>query len=224
MPNLRLNRRDEPFVRVTWLPPLLVGDTACDFMLHQLANFYAPKSDDTIPETWIEDHNRLVNRIADQYQQLGRTVRIEYENRIEIVSKTGVKVVGKPDLLVEEVSSGPEQSRGLVIDAKTGAQRLKDRAQVKLYMMMAKAAQSISGISQMPDGQLVYKDGTIIDIPHSDITLEFKESVTRLLRIVNYTDPPDPRPGPFCRICKFKEICPSASEDGHSVIDKTDDF
>ncbi len=224
MPNLDLTPRRDPFVWVTWIPPLLAGDTHCEFMLHQLGNFVAPKSNDELPASWFDDHNRLVSEVSDQYQQIGRTVRIEDENRVEIVSKSGVKVVGKPDILVEEVLTGPDKSRGIIVDAKTGRQRSKDRLQVMLYMLMTNAARSISGISQMPDGQLVYKDGTTIDIPYTEITDDFKKSVSRLLAIVALAEPPDPRPSGYCRFCKFLDICPSAEQEGHSIIDETDDF
>ncbi len=224
MPNLDLDRRKKPFVWVTWIPPLLAGDTFCEFMLHQLGNFYAPKSNDDIPASWFDDHNRLVSKVADDYQQIGRTVRIEDENRVEIVSKSGVTVVGKPDILVEEVNCGPSKSRGIIVDAKTGRQRSKDRQQVMLYMMMTKAARSISGITQMPDGQVVYKDGSILDIPWQEVTDDFKKSVTRLLAIVASSEPPEPRPSGYCRFCRFLEICPSAEQDGHAAVDVTADF
>ncbi|WP_159819282.1 PD-(D/E)XK nuclease family protein [Cyanobium sp. Copco_Reservoir_LC18] len=193
-------------------------------MLHQLGNFVAPKSNTDLPASWIDDHNRLVSEVSDRYQQIGRTVRIEDENRVEIISKSGVKVVGQPDILVEEVLSGPEKSRGIIVEAKTGRQRSKDRLQVMLYMMMTNAARSISGISNMPDGQLVYKDGTVLDIPFTEITDDFKKSVSRLLGIVALAEPPDPRPSGYCRFCKFLDICPSAEQEGHSIIDETDDF
>lgn len=224
MNNLDLTPRDKPFVWVTWLPPLLAGDTHCEFMLHQLSNFIAPSNNDGPSASWMDDHNRLVNRISDQYQQMGRTVRVEDENRVEIISRSGVKVVGKPDILDEEVLSGPGKARGIIIDAKTGRPRSRDRLQVMLYMMMTKAARSISGIQEMPEGQLYYNDGATTEIPFTEVTDTFKADVTRLLAIVATAEPPDPRPSTYCRFCKFAEICPSTNQGDFEVIDTTDDF
>ena len=59
---------------VTWIPPFLAGDTHCEFMLHQLGNFMAPRSNDALPASWIDDHNRLVSEVSDQYQQIGHVM------------------------------------------------------------------------------------------------------------------------------------------------------
>ena len=193
-------------------------------MLHQLANYTAPKRNDGVEPEWIDNHNRLVSRVADEYQQIGRTVRIEDENRIEILSKTGTKVVGKPDIIVEEVIRGPNMSRAVIVDAKTGRQRSKDRLQVMLYMMMAKAARSISGVTDMPDGQVRYGDNSILDIAHEEVNEDFRQSVVRLLEMASSERVPDPRPSGFCRFCKLNEVCPSAQQDAAVTVDITDEF
>lgn len=222
--SLGLERRIEPFIWVTWIPPLLSGDTNCEFMLHQLANYVAPKRNDGVAPEWIDEHNRLVSKVADEYQRIGRTVRIMDENRIEIQSRTGIRVVGKPDIIVEEVLRGPSKSRAVIVDAKTGRPRSKDRLQVMLYMMMSKAARSISGVTDMPDGQVRYGDDSVLDISQEEITEDFRQSVVRLLEMARTERVPDQRASGFCRLCKLNQICPSAQHHGTATNDTTDEF
>jgi hypothetical protein len=90
--------------------------------------------------------------------------------------------------------------------------------------MMSKAANSISGVTCLPDGQVRYGDDSILDISYAEISEDFRQSVVRLLQMASSEIAPDPRPSGFCRFCKLNEICPSAQQDITSSVDTTDEF
>ena len=202
---LNLRPRKGAYAYVTWLAPYLAGESNCMYLLHYKMNFFTPKAEADLGD-WVEKHTRLVSNIIEEFKDMGGTISVEDENYFNVRSKTGVMIGGKSDVVIGE-DNGPN-GIGIVIDAKTGKQRAKDRIQVMLYMSLIPAVPGVPHITKIPYGEVRYSDGSSHSINPDEIDEDFKLSVKKLL-----TDStgniPKATPSVFeCKWCDLNEICP----------------
>lgn len=196
----------EPASWITWLSEPLAEAGSCLLPLHQQSRFFVPKDDDAgALGDWATRHAALVEEIANNLQNRGRTVEIE--KPISVISRSGVTISGQMDVFSPEA----RPNRALVVDAKTGKQRAKNYSQVLAYMALLWASPEFS-TEVPPDGGLVYGDGTKVNIPAAECDTNFKQRLAGLLEVVASDGPaPDPIPSSACRFCRMKAWCPAAS-------------
>lgn len=210
--------KGSPGTWITWLSEPLAEAGSCLLPLHQQSRFVIPKDDDAgAMGDWATKHAALVEEIAGLLKANGRSVEIEHP--IAVTSRSGVVVSGQMDVF----SPQAKPQRALVVDAKTGKQRSKHRAQVLTYMALLQASPEFE-TDASPDGGLVYGDGTKVSIPGTEVDQGFKQRLAALLEMVVRDGPaPDPVAGSACRFCRLREFCPSAST-GRTRPPSVEDF
>jgi hypothetical protein len=112
-------------------------------------------------------------------------------NSFKYRHKSGVLLAGKPDLVVLRDGSV------LVIDCKTGRERVSDRVQVMIYMCVLPLC--------VPElkSRLVYP-ARVVDIPPEAVEDGFREDLDYFLDFLASDAPPEPAPS--TRECLFCDI------------------
>ena len=124
--------RPTPYIWVTWLSRLLVGDDSCiwaswyrvhyqDFRKSEGSSFDLAK--------WKMSHTRLLRQIRDSLRADGHTMTMEDQNAFKLTGNSRATLAGKPDM----IGTAPD-GRVTVYDAKTGTQKASDAAQVMIYL------------------------------------------------------------------------------------------
>lgn len=212
--------RSGPYIWVTWLSKLLVGDVSCEwaawFKAHHKQYAKMPSTFDFVG--WQMNHTELLRQVWDDLDGQGLTVLTEKQNSFNIRGSSGTMLGGKPDLVA--LSEG----RGTVYDVKTGQPSAADQAQVMIYMYALPHWNRFRGMEF--DGKVVYGDHEV-SIPHSAIDEAFKERLFALIRRISSQDPS--RKAPSFMECRFCEItsadCPErideelSNEDAVEVAD-----
>lgn len=211
-------KRDHPYIWVTWLTKLLVGENSCEwaawFRAHYKNFHRAP--DDFDSATWQMNHTALLAQVRDQLQGEGRTVFVEKQNRFTLRG-AGATLGGKPDLIA---LSG---DKGIIYDVKTGQPTASDHVQVMTYMYAVPRA--LGQYRNMAfDGMVVYRNHEV-PIPASAVDEQFIDRLASLIRRISRAQPLSKTPSAMeCSFCQIaKEECPervdSAPEDGMETTD-----
>ena len=208
--------RSGPYIWVTWLSRLLVGDRVCEWATWfkaQHRNYdRMPSSFDSV--TWQMDHTTLLGEVRARLEAEGLTVFTENQNYFNLRGSSGTVLGGKPDLVTLD-----QDGRGMVCDVKTGQPRASDSAQVMIYMYALPYVNQHRGVEF--DGRLVYGDGDTLDIPADAINDSFK---TQLFRLIGRVSDPEPAlkvaSGLECGMCDLTSTdCPDRiDEDPRSAI------
>ena len=146
--------RDSPYIWVTWLTKLLVGENSCEWAAWFRAN-HEGRSWNKVPSTfdnaeWQLNHTNLLNRIRNEMEQEGKVVFTEAQNSFTLRGHTAT-LGGKPDLIT---IAG---DRGTIVDAKNAQPSPSHHVQVLLYMYaIPRALQQYKGVNF--DGRVVYPD------------------------------------------------------------------
>ena len=110
-------RRDTPYIWVTWLTKLLVGETSCEwaawFRSNHEGRSYEKVPSDLDVTNWQLSHTALLNKVRGQLETEGKTVFIENQNSFSLRGASAT-LGGKPDLLTTS------EATGTIYDAKTG--------------------------------------------------------------------------------------------------------
>jgi Holliday junction resolvase len=131
-----------------------------------MANHYYDKVPDGDMSDWLRNHTDLVKQLGRQRADSGDVVTIEGENTFLLRRSSGLEIKGRPDLVARN------SERVTVVEAKTGARRDSDVAQVKLYMAcLPKFSNAYTAIPMY--GEVVYRDGHRVLIEPSDLTSGF---------------------------------------------------
>lgn len=220
MPQLR----DRPYIWVTWLTKLLVGENNCEWSSWFRANYdgrsYA-KQPSTFDETqWQLDHTELLNKARATIESQGRPVFTERQNAFTLAGQVAV-LGGKPDLIT--VADGV----GTIVDAKTGQPSPSHHVQVMLYMYaIPKALHQYKNITF--DGKVVYPTHEDY-IPNSAIDEAFVDNFSNLIKRVASSNPARRVPSELeCGFCNITSAdCPERIESetvGHDDHSETEDF
>ena len=123
--------RATPYIWVTWLTKLMVGETSCEWAAWFKARHenwsYKKVPSDFDATTWQINHTALLNRIHSDLENEGKTVFTENQNHSSLRG-TSATLGGKPDLIT---TSG---SNGIIYDAKTGKPSPSHHIQLMVYM------------------------------------------------------------------------------------------
>jgi hypothetical protein len=168
--------------------------------------------DDFNQTLWQIEHTSLMRGTSEKLRMDGYQVFLESQNKFKIPGKGGFKVAGKPDILALKGKTG------LICDAKTGQVRSSDNAQVMIYMWAVQASNRFPGVDFT--GRVVYRD-SVVEIPITAISENFKASLYGLVRRISAESPPPKVPSTQeCRFCQIaKTECPERVDNIQEEID-----
>jgi hypothetical protein len=195
-------RRNGPYIWVTWLTRLLVGENSCEWAAW-FRTQHESWSWEKIPSTfdqvgWQLNHTALLAKVRSQLEDQGEIVFTENQNSFTLRGRTAT-LGGKPDLIA---SRG---DRGVIIDAKAAQPSPSHHIQVMVYMYAVPIAlQQYRGVTF--DGKVVYSDHEV-EIPNSAIDQNFINNLAALILRLSSSVPA--RKVPSAMECGFCEI-PSA--------------
>ena len=199
--------RDKPYIWVTWLTKLLVGENSCEWAAWFRAHYtnFRRAPDDFDSAGWQMNHTALLNEVRDRLQTEGRTVFIEKQNRF-VLRGTSATLGGKPDLIA---LSG---DKGVIYDVKTGQPSASDHVQVMTDMYAVPRA--LGQYRNMAfDGVVAYRDYEV-SIPASAVDERFIDRLATLIRRISRAQPLTKTPSAMeCGFCQIsKEECPERVE------------
>jgi len=174
--------RESPYIWVTWLNKLLVGENSCEWTAWFRANHteYAkvPSTFDQV--SWQLQHTALVNQLRERFEKEGKAVLSESQNRFTLRGRAAA-LGGKPDLIVRSGNTG------VICDAKTGNPSASHSAQVMVYMWaLPFIKQQHHGVSF--NGLVAYRDHEVM-IPSSAIDETFINNLVQLIKRVSSKEP-----------------------------------
>ena len=197
--------RAAPYVWVTWLSKLLVGDDSCVWSSWFKAHYQKFRKNEQSSSldllTWKMAHTRLLRQISDRLRSDGHTMTMEDQNFFRLQGRSGATLAGKPDV----IATAPD-GNVTVYDAKTGSQKASDAAQVMIYLYALQRDHRYQGRSL--EGRLVYGDGAEVRVPGSSLNGAFIEDLHDLLYRVTGREPAERVPS--SRECAW---CPLTSDD-----------
>lgn len=212
-------KREQPYIWVTWLTKLLVGENSCEwaawFKAHYTNYHRAPDNFDSA--TWQMNHTVLLNQERDRLQNEGHTIFVEKQNRFTLRGRSAT-LGGKPDLIA---LTG---DKGVIYDVKTGQPTASDHVQVMTYMYAVPRA--LGQYKNMAfDGMVVYRDRQV-HIPASAVNGQFVDRLASLILKISREQPPHKTPSAMeCGFCQIaKEECPERTESEPEEGLETTDF
>lgn len=217
-------RREMPYLWVTWLTKLLVGENSCEWAAWFRAN-HEGWSYDKISSTfdataWQIKHTELLNKTIVRLEKEGKTVFTENQNKFTLRGRTA-NLGGKPDLITVH------NNGGTILDAKTGQPSPSHHLQVMIYMYsIPRSLRQYKGVTF--DGKVVYPDRED-HIPSSAVDETFIKNFSEL--IIRLASPNPSRRVPSAIECSFCNIthadCPDRIEsepDNRDIMGETADF
>ena len=123
-------QREAPYVWVTWLTKLLVGEDSCEWAAWFKTQYqsYERVPSDLDQAAWQMAHTELLGQIRDKWEAEGHAIFTERQNGFALRGASGTTIGGRPDLIATRDQSGT------ILDAKTGQPRASDHVQVMIYM------------------------------------------------------------------------------------------
>jgi hypothetical protein len=203
LPELRAQKR----LWVTQLTALLCGAAKCEWPVWVLSRYEIPPEPETeVTREYNRRHGELLKTRAEELKTENRPHTLETDNWISVLGRSGTKLTGKPDIIIDERQSVTYE------DCKSGKRKPEHHVQVLLYAQMGREivrrAQREGHAIELPDyaGNLIYLDG----IEHVDMGRagEVASAFAGLMERVN-SDSVKPSPSVSdCRYCKIRAYCP----------------
>ena len=206
--------RTAPYIWVTWLSRLLVGDDSCVwsswFRAHH-EKFRKADGSSTDLVRWKMAHTRLLHGMVDDLHSGGHSVMTEDQNSFRLTGRSGATLAGKPDV----IAVAPD-GKVTVCDAKTGVQKASDVAQVMIYLYALARDSQYRG--RPLEGRLVYGDGARVAVRSDSLDDDFTDGLHDLLRRVSGSEPAERVPSEReCAWCPLtSDDCPDRIESAHS--------
>ena len=212
-----------PYVWVTWLSKLLVGESSCEwgswFKAQHDGSSWQKVPSDFDQVQWLMKHAELLEQTRSYYQRQGYQVSLDSQNAFTLRGNTAT-LSGRPDLVATR------DNETVVVDVKVGQPSAASIAQVLLYLYaLPRALKSLYGDISL-SGQVVYPDGPV-DVPAEAVNEEFVGSLGRLMRRLSSGQPPRKVPSwSECRFCPISSRdCPERVEaDAEQAVGVTSDF
>ena len=214
-------KRENPYIWVTWLTRLLVGEHSCEWSAW-FKTQHEGSSWEKVPSTfdmaaWQVEHTELVRQVRAQLEAEDKTVFAENQNSFVLRGATAA-LGGKPDLIATS------EDKGIIIDVKTGKSSPAHHVQVMVYMYaVPRVLRQYHGVSFA--GKVVYKDNEV-SIPSSAVSQAFIENLSNLIRRLGSET--SARKVPNLAECGFCDItkadCPERVEEGRIEEGETTDF
>ena len=205
-------QRTAPYIWVTWLSKLLVGDDSCVWSSWFRAHYQGFRRVDgssTELVRWKMAHTRLLRGIVDELRSDNNYVTTEDQNSFRLTGSSGATLAGKPDAIAVTADGNVK-----VCDAKTGRQKASDVAQVMIYLYALARDPRYRG--RPLEGQPVYGDGTQVVVQPDSLDGDFLEGLHDLLRRITDSEPAERVPS--SRECAW---CPQTTDDCRDRIETT---
>lgn len=190
-------KRRSPYIWVTWLTKLLVGEQSCEWMSWFKAHF---TKFDKVPSDfdlaqWTMNHTRMSRDLRVRLKAEGAEVFVEDQNSFRF-PYNGALLSGKADL----VAHMPDGTI-CVYDVKTGQERASNQIQVLLYMyLLPLCHERYAG--KMFTGCVYHGQDKQIPIDVSAVDQSFIDNVEFYLDILVAENAPDAMPSKSeCRFC-----------------------
>ena len=214
-------RSNGPYIWVTWLTKLLVGENSCEWSAwfraqHEGWSWEKAASSFDLAE-WQMKHTAKLNECRQQWEAQGFTVFTEAQNHFSLRG-TSAALGGRPDLIAWK------DGAGTIIDIKTGQARPSHSVQVMLYMYaIPKALGQYRGIRF--NGKVVYADHET-DVPASAVDDIFVENMSQLIRRIASETPARRVPSRMeCGFCDIASAdCNERAADDSLDEGATEDF
>ncbi|MEE8472913.1 MAG: PD-(D/E)XK nuclease family protein [Dehalococcoidia bacterium] len=214
-------KRQSPYIWVTWLTKLLVGENSCEWGAWFRAQ-HERSSWDRVPGTfdetgWQLEHTTLATQVRTRFEETGKAIFTEGQNHFTLRGTTAT-LGGKPDLIATGEGSGT------IIDVKTGKPSPSHHVQVMVYMYaVPRALRQYRGIDFQ--GKVIYRDHEV-DIPGSALDAPFIDNLAQLIRRLGSSQPARKVPSsPECGFCDITEVdCPERAVQGRAEEGETSDF
>ena len=214
-------RANGPYIWVTWLTKLLVGENSCEWAAwfrSQHESWSWSKVPSTFDQAaWQMEHTAKLNGSRQYWEEQGCTVLTEGQNRFVLRGKSAA-LGGRPDLVARK------DGRGTVIDIKTGQPSPAHSVQVMIYMYaMPRALRQYRGITF--DGKVVYADHEV-EIPASAVNDSFVDHLSQLIHRLASTSPARRVPSRTeCGFCNITSTdCPERAAGDNLEEGATEDF
>jgi len=169
--------RNEIYVWVKWLSQLMSGDINCQWAPWFKSHYtgYKKMPSDFQLAVWTVEHTQLLDDLVKQRVAMNEATYLEDQNSFKVNRPSGLIIAGKPDLVTVDINGHCK-----VFDAKTGSPKQSDIIQVMLYMMCLPFASPLYKGKRL-NGCVVYKGGTISEIPEKAVDDAFKKQVKYFL-------------------------------------------
>ena len=100
--------RPSPYIWVTWLTKLMVGENSCEYAAWFKSHY---QNFEKVPNgfdlsTWKVEHTTLLGQTRTALELAGKTVFTEDQNKFTLKGSTA-KLGGKPDLISISSDGGP---------------------------------------------------------------------------------------------------------------------
>ena len=214
-------RSNGPYVWVTWLTKLLVGEHSCEwaawFKSHHESRSWEKALSTFDVVQWQVAHTAGVIDTRAAWEQEGYKVFTEGQNSFALRGKTAT-LGGKPDLIARK------GNEGVILDVKTGRPTPSHGVQVMLYMYATPRA-----LGQYRDidfdGRVVYHDHEVV-IPAAAVDEAFIGNVGRFMQRLGLSVPARRVPSPMeCAHCDITAIdCPDRLSSARVTEGFTTDF
>jgi ligand-binding sensor protein len=211
--------RTGPYIWVTWLSKLLVGDASCEwatwFRAHHKEYAKMPRTHGLA--AWQMDHAARLGEVSAALESDGKTVLTERQCHFSPRGASGAMLAGRPDLVAMD------DRRGGVCDVKTGQPSLADHAQLMTYMYALPHVGRFKGMEL--SGRIVYRDHEV-DVPADAVDDAFRGNLFSLIGRTASPDPPRIAPSQleraFCDLTP--DDCPQRVEgaQANEVVDVPD--
>lgn len=212
-----MRTRSKPYIWVTWLAPLLVGESDCQWKAWMQAHYQdlnkRQRDDGFDASKWNQEHTQYSLELREEYASKCKQFLIEGETSWKIDGRTAT-VAGKMDLVTLKPN--------LVIDAKTGKKKNSHVAQLQIYLLAIELGclPLIGKTKQKFSGVLRYRSGEVVNVPPLDD--EFR---ARFYDLVRRLAGPELATTPSKHECKFCDLADCTDRvDAETPAALTDEF
>ena len=210
-------RRNGPYIWVTWLTRLLVGENSCEWAAWFRAQHegwsWARVASGFDLVGWQMAHTSGINGNRRCWEDLGYAVYTENQNGFALKGRAAT-LGGKPDLIARKGASGT------IIDVKTGRASQSHVAQVMPYMYaVPKAMGRHHGVDF--DDRVAYSNHEV-EIPASAVDERFIRNLSALVQRLSAGEPARRVPGQ--QECGFCDISSADCTERVAEDAVTEDF
>ena len=212
-----------PYIWVSWISKLLVGEVSCQWGAWFRAQFEG-SSWEKVPSDfdqvqWLIRHGELLEQTRRYYERQGYQVSLDSQNSFTLRGNVAT-LAGRPDLVVAR------DNEMIIVDARVGQPNVSHSAQVMTYLYALPRALKSKFHGAAVSGQVVYPDGPV-DIPGAAVDQHFVSALGSLIRGLSTLQAPRKVPSySECRFCPIgARDCPErVGADEPLPVGITDDF